>query len=116
MIRRPPRSTLLRYTTLFRSNTSIPDLGAECLLFYGNQVVLCRVRFDGDVFVFVAEAAVVHLPGDGAFAPGGGVVEIEDFDGFAADRLSDGHAGGAIRRADENFDTAPFGRVLLCVG
>src|SRR2546430_13546890 len=35
MIRRPPRSTLFPYTTLFRSATPLPDLGTPRLTFTG---------------------------------------------------------------------------------
>src|SRR5260370_5349440 len=58
MIRRPPRSTLFPYTTLFRSNTGTyengPTLGAPGLTGGGDTAV----SFDGvDDFVFVPDSA-----------------------------------------------------------
>src|SRR3712207_8609377 len=34
MIRRPPRSTLFPYTTLFRSDDCLPDCGSRILVFH----------------------------------------------------------------------------------
>src|SRR3712207_7388092 len=44
MIRRPPRSTLFPYTTLFRSGQCAPEfLGLSCLRHFGK-------RFENDLF------------------------------------------------------------------
>src|SRR2546427_12676463 len=41
MIRRPPRSTLFPYTTLFRSTVAQPDLQPSCFLRRGRCRFLC---------------------------------------------------------------------------
>src|SRR3712207_8343663 len=53
MIRRPPRSTLFPYTTLFRSLDSLPDIGERLLgpFFDGDALgahlrEICREAFD----------------------------------------------------------------------
>src|SRR5258707_11592741 len=45
MIRRPPRSTLFPYTTLFRSASGIPRTGAGCGLF--RSTAACRDHVPG---------------------------------------------------------------------
>src|SRR5438874_3105901 len=50
MIRRPPRSTLFPYTTLFRSGAT--DFGRT--EFFGTQVLLEEVRRSGQRFVQVS--------------------------------------------------------------
>ncbi len=76
--------------------------------FEGDQVVGGGIDFDGEVGVFVEEAFVVHLEGEGALLAGGGVFEGEDFDGGGAWGLGDGHAGDAGGGIDEDFDAAPL--------
>src|SRR3712207_8011871 len=44
MIRRPPRSTLFPYTTLFRSTVTRGKLQRRCMTL---KITLCRVRGDG---------------------------------------------------------------------
>jgi hypothetical protein len=79
----------------------------------GDKEGLCRVYIDADVFVFVEETGVVHLPSDGAGFAGGGVFELENVDGFRADGLRDGHAGSALSGVGQDFDAAPFVDVEL---
>ena len=79
----------------------------------GGEVVGGGVFFDGDVCVFVEEAFVVHLPGNGAAFAGRGVAEGEDFESFGTDGLSDGHPSGSFLRIHQNFDLAPFVRIKL---
>src|SRR2546430_13578738 len=46
MIRRPPRSTLFPYTTLFRSGEQLPITGVPCGQHTVEQVDAARDRFD----------------------------------------------------------------------
>src|SRR3712207_7792932 len=59
MIRRPPRSTLFPYTTLFRSKTPIADFGAGYR--WGESVDL---MFSGcDIGPYKATASAAQVPG-----------------------------------------------------
>src|SRR5260370_7530143 len=57
MIRRPPRSTLFPYTTLFRSSTTLPSAGSFAVV----AAVLVIVRFGSWSTFTVAEADLVTL-------------------------------------------------------
>ena len=77
------------------------------------EVELFGVDLNLDVFVFIKQCGIVHLPGDGAFFAGGRVFELQDFDRFGADRLRDGHAGFAGGGVGEDFNARPFVRIEL---
>src|SRR5258708_16080761 len=47
MIRRPPRSTLFPYTTLFRSRDQLARCEGKQLSFPDSHIVLCRMSFHG---------------------------------------------------------------------
>src|SRR3712207_7803414 len=59
MIRRPPRSTLFPYTTLFRSQLLPPDGGDGALKLVARRFVLARV--DGRASARIGQARPVHL-------------------------------------------------------
>src|SRR2546422_6037910 len=44
MIRRPPRSTLFPYTTLFRSGASTPGVGPDAGVVHCQKRFYCRIR------------------------------------------------------------------------
>src|SRR5256885_11470427 len=69
MIRRPPRSTLFPYTTLFRSNQlkqklkdCHPELKAKDLVFCCDPRTCHPERSRGNAFVFECVARVFSLP------------------------------------------------------
>src|SRR3712207_7751327 len=65
MIRRPPRSTLFPYTTLFRSQESLV-LGPAAFELGGEFGVLLGVEVaEGEVFELAAQAAHAEAEGDG---------------------------------------------------
>src|SRR3712207_8779058 len=63
MIRRPPRSTLFPYTTLFRSVLSNPFLAkfstADCIIFSFNSVLYCGVNFVRIVFFYLSPSPFI---------------------------------------------------------
>ena len=80
-----------------------------CELLGGKQVVGRRISFHLDVFVFVIKPIVVHLQGERAGVVGDcSVFEVQDFDGFCADGLGNGHAGAAGLGVDNDFAACPF--------
>src|SRR3712207_8670841 len=73
MIRRPPRSTLFPYTTLFRSCAKLPPTGGTPL---GRRIIL-EMRLDAEIndnFVYVFPIRVSDDPNP----PGGGPVDREE--------------------------------------
>src|SRR5579859_2847576 len=78
-----------------------------------DQLIVFRIRFNNDVFVFIEQAAVVHLPGDWADLAGSGILEIEDLLRLTANRLGHGHASCSRRSIGQDFDPAPFVRIVF---
>src|SRR5579859_2461751 len=78
-----------------------------------DQPIVFRIRFNNDVFVFIEQAAVVHLPGDWADLAGSGILEIEDLLRLTANRLGHGHASCSRRSIGQDFDPAPFVRIVF---
>src|SRR3712207_8472348 len=64
MIRRPPRSTLFPYTTLFRSVRASPDLGDPGVPPGARDAVLVHVAVAAVQLHAVVEHLVLHLCGD----------------------------------------------------
>src|SRR5260370_19520019 len=81
MIRRPPRSTLFPYTTLFRSNIKLLDgvAGAEVVgverLAAGEAFILAMVKTDAVLAEFPAEIDVLLVDD-------GGKIEGDDVQGL----------------------------------
>src|SRR5256885_15462208 len=67
MIRRPPRSTLFPYTTLFRSKARHPDVHIKALTAV-EVAHLARIERLSvtDVLIALKDAGVTSLPGGGA--------------------------------------------------
>jgi len=53
-------------------------------LFHCNQIVAVRIHFKNDVFVFVEQTAVMHLPGDWTRPAGAGILEAHTSLHFSA--------------------------------
>src|SRR3712207_9050478 len=100
MVRRPPRSTLFPYTTLFRSHRPDPLLGAQ----------------PGDPVLTRGEAAFVQLVGDEPVAEGrvvvvdvvGGVDQVRVVPVPLADRV------GAPLRSEEHTSELQSRQYLVC--
>src|SRR5258708_25427517 len=86
MIRRPPRSTLFPYTTLFRSDGQLGDFGED---FMGHAGAFGAA--DG----VVDFAPIYDAHQQVAFAVGGASKEILDLDGTRA-ILKEGHYGAGV--------------------
>src|SRR5262245_56982885 len=78
----------------------------------GDQIVILRIDFNGDVLEFIEQAGVVHLPRDRPGLSGGWVAEVEDLDSFASDGLRDGHTRNALRSFGDDLDAAPLVNVV----
>src|SRR2546429_2246203 len=75
MIRRPPRSTLFPYTTLFRSLTAVRE---ENVRERRSEDRAEAILAEGPDCMFARRAAAEVLPGEeDARAPGAGVVQLE---------------------------------------
>src|SRR5436309_13982983 len=98
MNRRPPRSTLFPYTTLFRSMSAVPSPTITALLALGARDVLAGLGVDPDRVPLADEVRHLHHQaglgggglegvGDGrALEPGGGLDDLQ------VDRLRQAHA------------------------
>src|SRR3712207_7292941 len=71
MIRRPPRSTLFPYTTLFRSNPEFPEAGAylglERIALYMRRDFLAsyaKITIEGEQFIDAGDSVVVAVRQD----------------------------------------------------
>src|SRR3712207_8397073 len=60
MIRRPPRSTLFPYTTLFRSRRELALLGTAFTLFAAAEVSYMTYHLDWTVFLFAHTRSEEH--------------------------------------------------------
>src|SRR5688572_31405607 len=89
MIRRPPRSTLFPYTTLFRSSSSLDDASAA--------------RRIAQLVTLTAQAALLirHAPASVA-------------DAFCASRLTEGGYAGAAFRSEEHTSELQSQSNLVC--
>src|SRR5260221_9802095 len=66
MIRRPPRSTLFPYTTLFRSGIWQPDFSdALFLKYWGELVAQAGKRYDGNPYLDSVDISSVGYWGEG---------------------------------------------------
>src|SRR3712207_7794582 len=91
MIRRPPRSTLFPYTTLFRSQGSCQPVGIVVEL--GEARALRTDEALGEDVVFVAAGAGDPAVGDGKRQAAGGLAQRADPQGDRkSTRLNSSHA------------------------
>src|SRR3989454_5479332 len=74
MIRRPPRSTLFPYTTLFRSVGEIEAIERELGESHGHRLLLCRVSTGSQKFSVICGAPNTKVGVRAAFAPPGAVL------------------------------------------
>src|SRR3712207_8292916 len=85
MIRRPPRSTLFPYTTLFRSNPGADFAGIDAFI----EQEMREVHIPGLALGIVHNDEVVHLRGFGEADPAGRAVTAQD---RKSTRLNSSHA------------------------
>src|SRR3712207_9361730 len=96
MIRRPPRSTLFPYTTLFRSDQVVFELLGELLARRGDLVRVDQVGHEADRVLdrLLGEEGLLAVLGEDVAAPGAAIGhDPPEAGGAGVAREREGHAG-----------------------